>query len=114
MKTYGILALPGLELRPLGCQARSQSLYRLSYQGSPTWCLTYFIWRLFNDAVNSSDYIASNGRISNDLETIRKGGGRGILQSIGENHEYSQSVSRPRFESGTRQKRQKLSKLARL
>jgi hypothetical protein len=28
------LALPGLELRPLGRPARSQSLYRLSYPGS--------------------------------------------------------------------------------
>jgi hypothetical protein len=28
------LALPGLELRPLGHPARSQSLYRLSYPGS--------------------------------------------------------------------------------
>jgi hypothetical protein len=26
--------LPGLELRPLGCPARSQSLYRLLYPGS--------------------------------------------------------------------------------
>jgi hypothetical protein len=29
------LTLPGLELRSLGCPARSQSLYRLSYPGSP-------------------------------------------------------------------------------
>jgi hypothetical protein len=28
------LTLPGLEIRPLGCPARSQSLYRLSYPGS--------------------------------------------------------------------------------
>jgi hypothetical protein len=28
------LTLPGLELRPLCCPARSQSLYRLSYPGS--------------------------------------------------------------------------------
>jgi hypothetical protein len=28
------LTLPGLELRPLGRQARSQSLYRLRYAGS--------------------------------------------------------------------------------
>jgi hypothetical protein len=28
------LTLPGLELRPLGRRARSQSLYRLSYPGS--------------------------------------------------------------------------------
>jgi hypothetical protein len=28
------LTLPGLELRPLGRPARSQSLYRLSYPGS--------------------------------------------------------------------------------
>jgi hypothetical protein len=28
------LTLPGLELRPLDCPARSQSLYRLSYPGS--------------------------------------------------------------------------------
>jgi hypothetical protein len=29
------LTLPGLELRPLGHPARSQSLYRLRYPGSP-------------------------------------------------------------------------------
>jgi hypothetical protein len=29
-----IPTLSGLELRPLGCPARSQSLYRLSYPGS--------------------------------------------------------------------------------
>jgi hypothetical protein len=28
------LTLPGLELRPLGCPPRSQSLYRLRYPGS--------------------------------------------------------------------------------
>jgi hypothetical protein len=28
------LPLPGLELRPFGCLARSQSLYRLHYPGS--------------------------------------------------------------------------------
>jgi hypothetical protein len=28
------LTLPGLELRPLGCPARSQSLYRQRYPGS--------------------------------------------------------------------------------
>jgi hypothetical protein len=28
------LPLPGFELRPLGCPARSQSLYRLPYPGS--------------------------------------------------------------------------------
>jgi hypothetical protein len=28
------LALPGLELRPLGCPNRSQSLYQLRYPGS--------------------------------------------------------------------------------
>jgi hypothetical protein len=29
-----ILPLPGLEFRPLGCPARSQSLYRLRYPSS--------------------------------------------------------------------------------
>jgi hypothetical protein len=29
-----LLTLPGLELRPLGCPSRSQSLYRLRYPGS--------------------------------------------------------------------------------
>jgi hypothetical protein len=32
-----ILPLPGLELRPLGHPARSQSLYRLYYLGSGRW-----------------------------------------------------------------------------
>jgi hypothetical protein len=31
------LTLPGLEFRPLGRPARSQSLYRLSYHGSRTY-----------------------------------------------------------------------------
>jgi hypothetical protein len=31
------LTLPGLELRPLGCQARRQSLYQLRYPGSLPW-----------------------------------------------------------------------------
>jgi hypothetical protein len=36
------LTLPGLELRPLGRQARSQSLYRQSYPSSlPVLCLFY-------------------------------------------------------------------------
>jgi hypothetical protein len=34
MKNRIFLNLPGLELRPLGRPARSQSLYRLSYLGS--------------------------------------------------------------------------------
>jgi hypothetical protein len=33
------LPLPGLELRPLGRPARSQSRYRLSYSGSPGYIL---------------------------------------------------------------------------
>jgi hypothetical protein len=38
-----ILSLPGLELRPLGRPARSQSLYRLGYPGSyPTGSGIYF------------------------------------------------------------------------
>jgi hypothetical protein len=31
------LTLPGLEIRPLGRPARSQSLYRLRYPGSKDW-----------------------------------------------------------------------------
>jgi hypothetical protein len=34
MKKRKLLPLPGLELRPPGRPARSQSLYRLSYSGS--------------------------------------------------------------------------------
>jgi hypothetical protein len=34
VKSRKFLTLPGLELRPLGRRARSQSLYRLSYRGS--------------------------------------------------------------------------------
>jgi hypothetical protein len=34
--------------------------------------VSYFICRLLNDAVNSCDYTAPNGRISDDLEMIRK------------------------------------------
>jgi hypothetical protein len=34
VERINILPLPGLELRPLGHPARSQSLYRLSYPGS--------------------------------------------------------------------------------
>jgi hypothetical protein len=35
MEKRKFLALPGLELRPLSLLARSQSLYRLRYPGSP-------------------------------------------------------------------------------
>jgi hypothetical protein len=34
MEKGKFLTLPGLELRPLGCPAHSQSLYRLHYPGS--------------------------------------------------------------------------------
>jgi hypothetical protein len=34
MEKRKFLTLSGLELRPLGCPGRSQSLYRLSYPGS--------------------------------------------------------------------------------
>jgi hypothetical protein len=34
MEKWKFLTPPGLELRPLGRPARSQSLYRLSYRGS--------------------------------------------------------------------------------
>jgi hypothetical protein len=38
-----VLALPGLEFRPLGRPARSQSLYRLRYPGSALyWCSVFF------------------------------------------------------------------------
>jgi hypothetical protein len=36
VKKRKFLTLPGLELRPLGRPARSQSLYRLRYPGSLT------------------------------------------------------------------------------
>jgi hypothetical protein len=36
-----VLALPGVELQPLGRPSRSQSLYRLRYPGSFCMC-TYF------------------------------------------------------------------------
>jgi hypothetical protein len=36
VKKKNFLSLPGLELRPLGHPARSQSLYRLRYPGSYT------------------------------------------------------------------------------
>jgi hypothetical protein len=35
MENRKFLNLPGLELRPLGRPARSESLYRLRYPGSP-------------------------------------------------------------------------------
>jgi hypothetical protein len=37
-----ILPLSGFELRPLGRPARSQSLYQLSYPGSPIWIYSLF------------------------------------------------------------------------
>jgi hypothetical protein len=40
------LTLPGLELRPLGRPARSQSLYRLHYPGS------YDLWSLYCNIPN--------------------------------------------------------------
>jgi hypothetical protein len=39
VKKRKFLTLPGLELRPLGRPARSQSLYRLRYPGSFVLCL---------------------------------------------------------------------------
>jgi hypothetical protein len=36
LENRNFLTLPGLELRPLGCSARSWSLYRLRYPGSST------------------------------------------------------------------------------
>jgi hypothetical protein len=38
------LTLPGLELRPLGPQARSQSLYRLRYPGSHYYYYYYYYY----------------------------------------------------------------------
>jgi hypothetical protein len=39
------LTLPGLKLRLLGCPARSQSLYRLRYPGSPSYSVcTIMCW----------------------------------------------------------------------
>jgi hypothetical protein len=32
----------------------------------------YFIYGLFNDAVNISDYMACNGRTNNEFDRIRK------------------------------------------
>jgi hypothetical protein len=40
------LTLPGLELRPLGRPAYSQSLYRLSYSDSPQICVYVYIYML--------------------------------------------------------------------
>jgi hypothetical protein len=37
------LTLPGRELRPLGCSARSQSLYRLNYPGSFRYTYEHFV-----------------------------------------------------------------------
>jgi hypothetical protein len=39
MERRKFLNLPGLELRPLGRSARSQSLYQLRYPGSVFYCL---------------------------------------------------------------------------
>jgi hypothetical protein len=36
------LALPGLELRPLGRPARNQSLYRVRYLGTSLLCNNFF------------------------------------------------------------------------
>jgi hypothetical protein len=44
------LTVPGLELRFLGCAARSQSLYRLHYPGSYTFFLV-------------SEFIATSGEL---------------------------------------------------
>jgi hypothetical protein len=37
MEKLNVLTLPGLELRPLSCPARTQSLYRLSYPVPTGW-----------------------------------------------------------------------------
>jgi hypothetical protein len=56
-----VLPLPAIELRPLARSARSQSLYRLRYHGSPLGKIALLIYSLFND-FGSSDYVASSGR----------------------------------------------------
>jgi hypothetical protein len=45
MQKLTFLTVPGLKLRPLGCPARSQSLYRLRYRGSAHTCKTMTDWR---------------------------------------------------------------------
>jgi hypothetical protein len=71
-----------------------------------------FVCCLFNDAVSISDYIASNGRMNNELERIRKEWlrsnfrycTRNLHGGTGENHERFQSkeiLSGPRFQLGT-------------
>jgi hypothetical protein len=44
VKKRKFLTLPGVELRPLGCPARSQSLYGLRYHGSPTYIYIYILY----------------------------------------------------------------------
>jgi hypothetical protein len=44
-----LLILSGLELRPLGRPARSQSLYRLRYPGSYSNLHTFHLWRSARD-----------------------------------------------------------------
>jgi hypothetical protein len=54
MEKRKLLTLPGLEIRPLGRPTRSQSLYRLSYPGSPG-------GSMFNDAISNDDDWMING-----------------------------------------------------
>jgi hypothetical protein len=52
------LILPGLELRPLGRPARSQSLYRLGYPGSNSDCIASNYWLTVNNKLESTWKVA--------------------------------------------------------
>jgi hypothetical protein len=54
------LTLPGLELRPLGRPARSQSLYRLSYSGSCTELIT----------MDNAQYIIKSRDFTQNTDTL--------------------------------------------
>jgi hypothetical protein len=60
------LTLPGLELRPLGCPARSQSLYRLRYPGKSQ---NYFKY-LPKHSLKSKQF-SKNQRISEVSEILQ-------------------------------------------
>jgi hypothetical protein len=58
------LILPGLELRPLGCPARSQSLHRLRYPGSFTFNINAGNQRIFLPVTSNMTEIPNNSRLS--------------------------------------------------
>jgi hypothetical protein len=75
VKKRKIFTLPGLELRPLGHPARSQSLYRLSYPGSVLHHKGAPIgreWTRLRTGVTHADVLGNKDGRFDDEHTVKK------------------------------------------